>query len=139
MVDEVCDWKHRHHRPHCLCRWFCLVYLCAHFIIVVAIRIFPFFSLQSSTSSLSSSSPSYSPSTPSSSSSYSPLVIVSSSSPVSSSSCLTTWFNNNNKWPWYGIYALIRYEVDQSEYNNLTWQCLRSCVLWVHIATRLYV
>ena len=31
---------------------------------------------------------------------------------------ITTWFNNNNKWPWYGINALIRYEVNQSEYNN---------------------
>ena len=31
---------------------------------------------------------------------------------------ITTWFNNNNKWLWYGINALIRYDVDQSEYNN---------------------
>ena len=31
---------------------------------------------------------------------------------------ITTWFNNNNKWLWYGINALSRYEVNQSEYNN---------------------
>ena len=31
---------------------------------------------------------------------------------------ITTWLNNNNKWLWYGINALIRYEVNQSEYNN---------------------
>ena len=37
---------------------------------------------------------------------------------------ITTWFNNNNKWLWYSSSALIRYEVNQSEYDNQSYTVL---------------